>query len=335
VKSEADGWKYTMDSLSRFFERAQTLPDAPQDALFGAGGRQLLVLSEADVPEAVRNLIGEYLERARLLGQRTGELHVALAGNGGDPDFAPEPISDFYRQGLYHGILALTTRVFQALRLSSAKLPENARHDAELVVGLEGRVRTRLRKFRDTKTGGLRIRVHGNYNLNEVLYTGKDFIITDFGGDPMRHLTERRMKRPPFFDVAGMLGSLYDAARAARQGRAPGIIHSPEDAAAADRWAECWYRWSSAALLKGYMTAVKDSRLLSPSRQEMGVLLDVFCLERFITQTDRCLTQDRSGLAMPLGGILQVAGDWPAPASDPEFNRGNGSSDSEAPPALK
>ena len=256
---------------------------------------------------------------------------MCLARGADDPDFAPELISDFYRQGLYHAILALTTRVLQSLRLSGAKLPENARRDAELVVGLQDRIRARLRQFRDTKTGGLRIRVHGNYSLNQVLYTGKDFIIIDFGGDPVRHLTERRLKRPPFFDIASMLGSLYDAAGAARQGRAPGLIHSHEDVAAAGRWADCWYRWSGAAFLKGYLAVVKDSQLLSPSRQEIALLLDVFCLERFITQTDRCLNQDRSGLAMALGGILQVAGDWPGPASGAEFNRSEDFPDSEVP----
>jgi maltose alpha-D-glucosyltransferase/alpha-amylase len=89
VKHEADAWHFTLDSLSRFFERTQTSRSLPDDSLFGADGATLITLSAIDAPAAVHALIGEYLESSRLLGQRTAELHMALAGDAGDADFRP------------------------------------------------------------------------------------------------------------------------------------------------------------------------------------------------------------------------------------------------------
>jgi maltose alpha-D-glucosyltransferase/alpha-amylase len=311
VQHEADAWHYTLDSLSRFFERTQTQHDPPDDSLFGARGKPLLELSGIDAPPPVYELIGEYLERSRLLGQRTAELHLALAGNISDPDFSPEPLSEFYRQGLYHAILSLFARASQTLRHGLESLDESARLAAQQVFGLEDAIRTRLRLFRDSHISGSRIRVHGNYNLSEVLYTGKDFVLIDFEGDPDRHLTERRLKRPPFADVASMLVSFHDAAHASRRGQVPGIQHAPADSPSSVRWADLWYRWVAAAFVKGYMATLGSTPLLPASQQEAQTLLNVFSLERFISEAEQFSTQDRDGLIAPLTGILRVIEDWP------------------------
>jgi maltose alpha-D-glucosyltransferase / alpha-amylase len=312
VQSEADAWHYTMDSLSRFFERTQTQPGNSDDSVFSARGKPLLAVSADDAPPAIHELIGEYLERSRLLGQRTAELHLALAGNTSDPNFSPEPLSEFYRQGLYHAMLSLFARTCQALRHALGSLPESTRTAAQRVLGLDEAIRARLRLFRDSSMTGSRIRLHGNYNLSEVLYTGKDFVIVDFEGDPARRLTERRLKRPPFSDVASMLVSFHDAAHASPRGEVPGVIHEPADPASSLRWADLWYRWVAAAFLKGYMASMGSTPLLPGTEQETQTLLNVLLLERFISEAEQFLGEDRDGLMAPLTGILRVVEDWPA-----------------------
>ena len=83
-------------------------------------------------------------------------------------------------------------------------------------------LRDRFRFFRDQRLDAARIRIHGDYHLGQVLYTGKDFTIIDFEGDPARPLSERRIKRSPLQDVAGMIDSFYHASHGVLFGEAPG-----------------------------------------------------------------------------------------------------------------
>src|SRR5688572_20203094 len=124
-----------------------------------------------------REWIGLYLEEARLLGQRTGELHVALASEPGKPELAPEPVSDFSRLALYQAMLSLANDTFSVLRQRLAGLPTAIREEAQKVLELEEEVRNRLRLLRDRKIAAVHLRCHGDYHLGQVLHTGKDFII--------------------------------------------------------------------------------------------------------------------------------------------------------------
>src|ERR1043166_2189134 len=72
-------------------------------------------------------------------------------------------------------------------------------------------VRQRFRALRDQRITALRTRIHGDYHLGQVLYTGKDFIIIDFEGEPARPISVRRLKQSPLRDVAGMLRSFHYA----------------------------------------------------------------------------------------------------------------------------
>jgi maltose alpha-D-glucosyltransferase / alpha-amylase len=186
------------------------------------------------------------------------------------------------------------------------------RIDARRVLGYEEDIRARLRLFRDAEMTGLRIRVHGNYNLADVLYTGKDFVIVDFEGESSRHLTERRIKRPPFYDVATMLVSLHDAVHAARLGRMPGSINTMDDAPLSFRWAELWYRWVAAFFLKGYMGPMGSALLLPGTAEDRAILLNTVSLERFIAQADNYSGLNPDALSVPLTGILGVVADWPS-----------------------
>src|SRR5436189_834375 len=99
---------------------------------------------------------------------------------------------------------------------------------------------------------GQRIRCHGDYHLGQVLYTGKDFVIIDFEGEPARPVSQRRLKRSAMRDVAGMLRSFHYAPQSILRG--PGRIHL-DDPARVKPWLRFWQAWVQASFLGGYLDA--------------------------------------------------------------------------------
>jgi maltose alpha-D-glucosyltransferase/alpha-amylase len=224
VREGTEAWRYTLDHLGLFYESALTHgPSGPP----------------ADKGEALAaEMSGSYLEFVRLLGRRTAELHLALAANAEDPAFAPEPYTDFYRHGLYHGMLARLGRTSELLRSRIKSLPEDVRPDVQGLLERQAAVRAKFQYLRNNRIAAMRIRVHGDLHLGQVLYTGRDFVFLDFEGDPDRPLSERRIKRSPLQDIAGMLDSLYHASHGVLFGEAPGVIPKPESLKALNSWAK-------------------------------------------------------------------------------------------------
>jgi maltose alpha-D-glucosyltransferase/alpha-amylase len=301
VPNVGDAWRYTLDTLSHYFERALATREAQIPSL---EQKPLAALLDEDIPVLARELIGSYLESARLLGQRTAELHIALASAPGDPDFAPESFSTLYQRSLYQSMQSQTSQVFQLLRDRLKKLPDGVREEAQKVLELEPEVRRRLRSILQRKINTMRIRVHGDYHLGQVLYTGRDFIVIDFEGEPARPLSERRIKRSPLRDVAGMLRSFHYAAYAGLFGQVSGI--RPEDFASLEPWARFWYVWVSATFLKAYFVGGKEALFLPKDPQELQILFEAYLLEKVIYELGYELNNRPDWIRVPLQGILQL-----------------------------
>jgi maltose alpha-D-glucosyltransferase / alpha-amylase len=301
VPNVGDAWHYTLDALSHYFERALATREAEIPAL---ERKPLPALLDEDIPVLARELIGSYLESARLLGQRTVELHIALASAPDDPDFAPEPFSMLYQRSVYQSMQSQTSQVFQLFRDRLKKLPDGVREEAQKVIEIESEVRRRLRSILQRKINTIRIRVHGDYHLGQVLYTGRDFVVIDFEGEPARPLSERRIKRSPLRDVAGMLRSFHYASYAGLFGQVPGI--RPEDFVALEPWARFWYIWVSAAFVKAYFAGAKEALSLPKDPQELQVLLDAYLLEKVIYELGYELNNRPDWVKVPLQGILQL-----------------------------
>jgi maltose alpha-D-glucosyltransferase/alpha-amylase len=247
-------------------------------------------------------MVGAYLETARLLGQRTGELHLALCSVSDDPDFAPEPFTALYQRALYQSMRNLTTRTFDLLREHLGELPGDVASQARRVLERESRILEIFRGLIGRKMTATRARCHGDYHLGQVLYTGRDFVIIDFEGEPARPLTERRLKRSPLRDVAGMLRSFQYAACTVLHGSSI----RPEDVPVLEPWARFWQLWVSSAFLRAYLRATQDSPVVPRSRAELQLLLDVLLLEKAIYELGYEVNHRPAWVRVPLQGILEL-----------------------------
>jgi maltose alpha-D-glucosyltransferase/alpha-amylase len=159
------------------------------------------------------------------------------------------------------------------------QLPESARDDARAVLQKRAAAQDKLRFLRDDRIVASRIRIHGSYHLGQALYTGKDFVLIDFEGDPARPLSERRIKRSPLHDVAGMIDSFYHASHGVLYGEAPGVIPKPESLNALEAWARFWGRTVSLGFLESYLATAGVDALLPQKNDQVRPLIRLFLLD--------------------------------------------------------
>jgi maltose alpha-D-glucosyltransferase/alpha-amylase len=231
-----------------------------------------------------------HLKRVRLLGKRTAQMHLALAVPTEDPDFAPEAITEAYRNSLCQNMAEATRHMMELLEQKVDALPDGIRGEVVDLLRREQEILQRHSRLMDGQVNAMRIRIHGDYHLGQVLDTGDDFIIIDFEGEPARPLNERRTKHSPLRDVAGMLRSFDYAAHTAMSQRG-------EDA---------WVGRVSGDFLNAYLTTVKGTSFLPTNDQELQTLLDVCLLEKAVYEVCYELNNRPDWVAIPLRGITRI-----------------------------
>ena len=304
VPNEGDAWQYTLNELHRYLENAATRSEpAPvmEKTLV-----ELLALTEPDPLAA--ELIGHYLDAARLMGRRLAELHLALASTADDPDFAPEPYSTLYQRSTFQSMQNLLAQVMRMLNRSASIVPKDLHDQAQLVASHQSEIAARFDAFLRCRLTIERMRIHGDLHLGQILYTGRDFAIIDFEGEPARPLSERRLKRAGLRDVAGMLRSFHYAALTSTIEQLKIGALGNFDFAGMEPWANFWRTWSSWAFMKGYLEAGSHSSLIPKSDDELRILIDAFVMDKAIYELGYELNNRPDWLLIPLLSIGQLLG---------------------------
>jgi len=302
VENEGDAWRWTVEEIERYFESCAPLEFPPEAQIADAA-----IFGDQPLPAFARDHVGLYLEAAATLGRRTGELHSALGAPSSDPAFAPEPLTAQEVQSLYTDLRAYAIHVFDALKENVSRLPDDTVEPAALVLGRRRDILARLRApFSDAppdSTLGMRIRIHGDYHLGQVLRAKTDFVILDFEGEPTRPLRERRAKQCPLRDVASMLRSFSYGACAtlinwsARHG---------EPMERLEPWARLWEHAAAAEFLRGYRDATADTNFLPPDPESFRRLLDAFRVHKALYEVNYELDNRPAWARVPLMGIMMM-----------------------------
>jgi trehalose synthase-fused probable maltokinase len=246
-----------------------------QGFLAGAKDGWELALEEvATAPE-------RFIERLGALGEVTGRMHAALGSDAADPAFAPEDPGP-------EAISLITATVDEEIERIFVELPEDDERLAPIVRRGQD-VRERLGQLSRIGVGGRLIRTHGDYHLGQVMLTQAGWIVLDFEGEPARSLPERRQKRSPLRDVAGILRSFAYIASGAEL---LGGTAAPEG----------WEEQARSAFLEGYFRAV-DPSLLPPGQDAIHKLLSVFELEKAVYELQYELNNRPDWVAIQVASI--------------------------------
>jgi maltose alpha-D-glucosyltransferase/alpha-amylase len=297
VPNQGDAWQYTLNTVTHFFTGPELVGLVPPTA-----PRSLVEASRQEPSEIATRTVGGYLESARLLGRRTAELHAALSSDPLDPAFAPERISPLDQRSVYQSISGLSMRATDLLRTQINKVPADAREEGRKVLDLEPRIASILKSFLSRRLNTTRIRVHGDYHLGQVLYTGHDFVIIDFEGEPTRTLYERRLKRLAMRDVAGMLRSFSYASQAALRSQQVPAERLPE----LQTWARFWVDSVSAVFLKSYLATAGNASWVPQTPDDLELQLTTMLLEKALYELRYELNLRPDWVRIPLRGILDL-----------------------------
>ncbi len=298
VDNRGDAWEYFQELLGSFFASTASVDD-------------------------------ESIERARLLGQRTAEMHLALSGESAVVDtskgqvsvmqegtgaygagaaagamMVPEAMTAEYRKEITTAATRLLTRQVRELKDKLQDLPASLQPLAQRVLDLEPELTSRLQRLISAEMEVSLIRIHADYHLGQVLVTNDDFYIIDFEGEPLLSIPERRRKRPALKDVAGMVRSFHYAANGqillnpdAYLGRNPQALAQRADE---------WFRTVSSAFLEAYYTTAGNAPFLPASAEERKLLLDLFILEKAVYEVAYELNSRPDWLSIPLTGVIAV-----------------------------
>jgi maltose alpha-D-glucosyltransferase/alpha-amylase len=313
VESQADGWTHALGELGRYYDYADAHGAPPAVS----APSRFTELAKATPPPRVQDTLGSYLGPAQRLGRRSAEMHLALAADGTDAAFAPEPFTERDIQALSADAVAQAERALETLdgwlEESEGQAEGTASAERRLPPDVEAQAR-RLSRSRDALLDRIRaapqfefvsskIRVHGDYHLGQVLWVEGDFYLLDFEGEPARPLAERRQKQSPLKDVAGMLRSFSYAAYA---GLFAHTTSRPAAFGLLEPAAHLWQTWVSAAFLRGYFETAGDAAFLPADLVQRDALLRLFMLDKALYELNYELNNRPDWVRIPLWGIFDL-----------------------------
>jgi len=320
VAHEQDAWSHALQAagrhIGRLMENRSQLGALPKAAKgFGAGNVSATQARAVPSPEtksagsespagsaSLDTLDGSAHEFARLLGRRTAEMHLALASRSDLPAFAPEPFSRLYQRSLYQSMRNQVGRVFESLAKALPRLPEERRELGRKVLDGRPRVLEAFAGLLEKLIPTIKIRVHGDYHLGQVLFTGKDVVILDFEGEPARSLSERKLKRSPCKDVAGMIRSFHYAIHSAWP---QPLILREEERKALEPWAELWPERMTSEFLGAYLESAGAASFV-PEPKDWDVLMRAYLMEKAVYELGYELNNRPAWAHIPMLGILRL-----------------------------
>jgi maltose alpha-D-glucosyltransferase/alpha-amylase len=152
-----------------------------------------------------------------------------------------------------------------------------------------------------------RIRTHGDLHLQQVLWTGRDFVFLDFEGDATLPISERRIKRSPLRDVARMLRSFHHAMYTGFHQQTERGVISHDNLPKFEPWVRQWNRAISREYLQAYCAKLQPSGILPAEEEKLRRLLLAYLLDQVIDELGDALQSYSDSVRAPLQALIHLA----------------------------
>ncbi len=300
IPNQGDAWLYFLDAAKKYFENLYINNKTKKrriKSLTNLFVDSSKIRNGVAIADAVDNI---YIEMAGLLGERTAQLHLALSSNYEDKDFIPESYSSFYQRSIYQSLRSNIKNTFRLLKKYMNNLDKELRREAVKTLEFEEEIIDYIAIILKDKISAKRIRIHGDYHLRQILFTGKDFVITNFEGPSSIPISERRIKRSALRDAASMVWSFHFAAFVASF---TDDVQAKAEIAKSELFAQQWWLYIGNKFLSSYLKSVKNADFLPDDKDEIEYLFHFYFLEKILLELANCLTENSPWLNIPFKGL--------------------------------
>ncbi|TRO66585.1 maltose alpha-D-glucosyltransferase [Christiangramia sabulilitoris] len=302
TENQGEVWDHIKDLLNRYYEEVLTRSG---DTDYKKLDEHITEpLAYEDFPETIKEMTGIILpERIYQLGEFTAELHTSLSEHDSDKNFDKEESSLHYQRSLFSGLQTLTRTSLEKLKKIIEQLPESTAMEAREVIDLKKEILDCFRKIYDHKISVMKIRTHGDFDLKQILWTGREYIMNSFEGDSSKSFSERRIRRSAMRDLAAMISSLHYVSYS-------NIISSEFDQRRKEgdleAWAETWHYYTSRLYIKGYLDKAANKDFVPKDQADFKILLQTFLLEKALNELDYEIENRPEWILIPLRAIKAI-----------------------------
>jgi maltose alpha-D-glucosyltransferase/alpha-amylase len=301
-ENHGDGHHYMLERIANFIERIQARDRVTTSAYAKKGSLTTPVAFE-ELEDNIKEFIGgNAADLARLAGLRLAQIHIALA-NGIEKEFLPEEFSLHYQRSLFSSMTSLVREMGQVIDKKGKSLPPEISDDVKALNNKKEVLLNTFRRIYSKKFDVLKIRIHGNLGLSHILLTGKDIVLHDFGGNPLKPYSERRLKRSPLLDVAAMIRSFYYVAY---EGFLSSAQMQTEEQTTLLPFADFWAHYMSSFFMKAYLDEINGSAFIPDDVKDFEVLIQTFLLENALHWFNYEVTHRPQRAVIPLRIIQTI-----------------------------
>lgn len=299
VNNAGDAYSYFADGLLKYLESTSSRKEMIKD--------EEIVKSIFDSPQKVTSsplfcntMEKIYPDMAALLGKRTSEMHIAMVSSVDEKMFYPEQFSLLYQRSVYQAIRSGIKNAVRTLQKRLDRIPDDIMPEVMNFLEHEQHYFKFMSHMLEKKFDVRKIRIHGDFHLGHILFTGKDFVISNFEGPFINPMTERRLKRCSLRDVASILWSFYYSAYVNFYDY---ISRTSDDIKLVEAYAVQWWLCISNSFVQAYLNEISYLNILPDSVDDVEYLLNIYLLDKVVSELNYRLHYEPDQIKIPLRGI--------------------------------